>query len=72
MWELRVEGRGKKARGGGGSSCARGGGGEMNVQCERRGGGRGRTSRGEGYLCVAPLCLFPEVGGTLARSGNVP
>ena len=36
---------------------------------------------GKGHVCLgcalwgagsAPLCLFPEVGGTLARSGNVP
>ena len=42
-------------------ASARGpGGGHVCSGCARRGAGS------------APLCLFPDVGGTLARSGNVP
>lgn len=59
VWEPPA-GAGEEAGGGGGSCAAR---------------GRGREARrapGKESWCVAPLCLFPEVGGTLARSGNVP
>lgn len=59
MWEP-LAGAGEEARGGGGSCAARGRGREAGQAPEKA------------ILCVAPLCLFPEVGGTLARSGNVP